>query len=684
MHSDITNYGVFRRLQRVLGVASCLCFPLCPVFASAHLPTLTRVTQIRHLTPEQAGLGYPVRIRGVITNDVPAPDFVIQDASGGVYVLGDRSHSFPHHLGDRVEVEGITGKGFAPVIQEESLHILGKGTLPKSLLYSFDELIGGQMDSQWAKIRGVVSSVIVDRISWHEAALNINLVTQGGQFEVRVPVFSSEPDTSSWIGSEVSVEGVCGSLSNASYQFVGLIFYVPRLRFIKVVGRVKEAPFAALLRFSPDRPVSDRVRVQGVVTYQQRGKALFLNSEGQSLRVLTQQDTLLNIGDLVEVQGFPQMGESKPILKDAVFRRLGHQTPPSPVELKISPPFERYDGSLVSASAILLGRQQQPDGLNMLLEQNGFAFTAIAPLGTSSDKLRSIPLKSELSIVGICLVRNGGVWHTPESFQLLIRSPEDVVVTHAPPWWNLRHSIWLLSVAMVILVAIFAWVIMLHGRLREQVNLYRQKLHSGAVLEERNRIAREIHDTLEQDLAGIILQLDLATDCFEHAVPVARRAVETAREMSRHGMLEARRSVWDMRCHLLENGDLAYALRQVAELLMQRNDTKVHMRVVGNSTRLEKSVELNLLRIGQEAMANAMKHARARSIRLELQYEPDKVHLAVTDDGTGFVSDAHALNGHFGLFDMQERAQALGSHLQIVTEPGSGTRVELEVIVKAC
>jgi len=83
-------------------------------------------------------------------------------------------------------------------------------------------------------------------------------------------------------------------------------------------------------------------------------------------------------------------------------------------------------------------------------------------------------------------------------------------------------------------------------------------------------------------------------------------------------------------------------------------------------------------------MANATKHARARGIRLELQYEPDKVHLSVTDDGTGFISGAHALDGHFGLFDMQERAQALGSHLQIVTEPGSGTRVALEVIVKAC
>ena len=102
------------------------------------------------------------------------------------------------------------------------------------------------------------------------------------------------------------------------------------------------------------------------------------------------------------------------------------------------------------------------------------------------------------------------------------------------------------------------WVVVLGRRLQEQMAVIRQKLRSSAVLEERNRIARELHDTLEQELAGITMQLDLAVDCFQQAPRIAQQALETARNMSRHSMVEARRSVWDLRCQLLEDGDLVF------------------------------------------------------------------------------------------------------------------------------
>jgi len=93
---------------------------------------LTRADQVRRLTPEQAAQGYRVRIRGVITDDVPAPDFFVQDSYAGIYVEGSKLHSFAHHFGDLVEVEGITGPGkFAPVIREENLRVLGKDTCPR-------------------------------------------------------------------------------------------------------------------------------------------------------------------------------------------------------------------------------------------------------------------------------------------------------------------------------------------------------------------------------------------------------------------------------------------------------------------------------------------------------------------------------------------------------------------------
>src|SRR5882724_13629482 len=131
-------------------------------------------------------------------------------------------------------------------------------------------------------------------------------------------------------------------------------------------------------------------------------------------------------------------------------------------------------------------------------------------------------------------------------------------------------------------------------RLREQMALIRQKLRGTAVLEERNRIARELHDTLEQELAGITMQLDLAADCFQQAPAVAKHALESARDMSRHSMIEARRAVWDLRCQLLEDGDLVSALARIVAPLVPREQTKVDVKIQGTPVRLPGPVEMNL------------------------------------------------------------------------------------------
>jgi signal transduction histidine kinase len=232
-----------------------------------------------------------------------------------------------------------------------------------------------------------------------------------------------------------------------------------------------------------------------------------------------------------------------------------------------------------------------------------------------------------------------------------------------------------------VLLAVIVWVVVLGRRLQEQMAVIRQKLRSSAVLEERNRIARELHDTLEQELAGITMQLDLAVDCFQQAPGVAQHALETARDMSRHSMVEARRSVWDLRCQLLENGDLVSALAQIVEPLVPREQTKFDFKVQGTPMRLPGPVEMNLLRIGQEAVANAVKHGRARHVSIELRYSPGSVCLTVSDDGEGFVAAQASPAGHFGLLDMRERAQSMGSHLRVESEPGRGACIAVEIPV---
>lgn len=680
--------SVGQRFEQGLRLLAVSAFVAVALGAAAHgqlppaaksLPILTHADQVRRLSPEEAALGYPVLIRGVITMDAPAPDFFVQDATAGIYVEGSVSPKYLHLLSQFVEVEGVTGPGkFAPVIRETKFRVLGEGVLPKPQLFPFSELANGQQDSQWAQVRGIVRSAAVDRTSWREPALAMRIASEGGEFHVRVPI-AREQDFSSWVDSEVRIEGVCGSLYNTNRQLTGILFYVPRLSFIKVEAPASEVPLSALLRFSPAEGTRHRVRVRGVVGYQQLGKALFLQSQGKGLRVLTQQSTPLEIGDLVEVLGFPAMGDSAPMIEDAAFHRLGHENVQQPLKLDLAAPWEQFDGMVVTTDAKLLNRQAQPDGLRLMLQHGDMFFDADVAAGAAAEGMLSIPLNSEVQLTGICLVRSGGLWQIPQSFRMLLRQPQDVVVLKTPSWWNTRHTLWVLGITGGVLMAVLVWVVVLGRRLREQMSVIRQKRHSSAVLEERNRIARELHDTLEQELAGITMQLDLAVDCFQQAPGVAQHALETARDMSRHSMVEARRSVWDLRCQLLENGDLVSALTQIVEPLVPREQTKADFKIQGSPVRLPAPVEMNLLRIGQEAVANAVKHGGARHVSIELRFEPASVCLTVRDDGEGFAAAQPSPTGHFGLLDMRERAQSMGSHLKVESEPGHGTRIAVEV-----
>jgi len=648
------------------------------------LPVLTHADQIRQLSPEQAALGYPVRVRGVVTDDVPSPDLFVQDSTAGVYVEGSKSGNFPHHFGDLIEVEGITGPGkFAPVIIEKSSRLMGTAPLPKTRVYSFDEIADGQLDSQWVQIRGIVRAVSIDKTSWRETSLAMRVASGGGQLSVRVPI-SAEQNFSTWIDSEVLLEGVCGSLFNAQRQLTAVLLYVPRLNFITVETHARAVPLSSLLTCSPGGGQDHRVRVRGVVGYQQPGKALFLQAEGRGLRVLTDQETKLNVGDLVDAVGFPATGESAPVLKDAVFYRLGTSAAVAPVPLDIVVPWERYDGAVIETEATILGRDVQADGVRFLMqhERDHVLFDAtLSPLN-SATQLLSVPLYSRVRVTGICLVQSGGLWAVPQSFRMLLRSPEDLVVLHAPSWWNLRHTLWVLGVTVCALLLVIAWMVVLGRRLRDQMRLIRQKIRSGAVLQERNRIARELHDNLEQELAGITMQLDLAVDCFQQAPKVAQHALETARNMSRHSMLDARRSVWDLRCHLLEEGDLVSALRLTVQPSIPFGGVKVDVSVTGEPVRLPTAVEMNLLRIGQEAVANAIKHGHARVVSARLEFDDSKVRLFVTDNGRGFRPQDTTPSGHFGLLDMRERAQSMGSVLQVESEIEHGTTVFVEIPVK--
>lgn len=214
--------------------------------------------------------------------------------------------------------------------------------------------------------------------------------------------------------------------------------------------------------------------------------------------------------------------------------------------------------------------------------------------------------------------------------------------------------------------------------------LYRMRVKQmssqfGAVLAERNRIAREIHDNLAQDILGISVQLELVARLMPLAAEKAKTHLDRARILVRNSMAEARRYVWDLRSQDSQTKDLPTALSDVTRRLTADNEVQSVVQVTGAFRPLSSSIEGNLLRIGQEAINNAIKHAQAQRILVDLNFDTTVVRLSIRDDGRGFDVSAEQTDGHFGLMGMRERAAQIGGKLSINSDKGAGTEVIIEV-----
>jgi signal transduction histidine kinase len=199
-----------------------------------------------------------------------------------------------------------------------------------------------------------------------------------------------------------------------------------------------------------------------------------------------------------------------------------------------------------------------------------------------------------------------------------------------------------------------------------------------AMLEERTRLAREIHDTLAQGFIGIIVQLQAAAE-IAPANPVRQQAhLEQAISLAKASLAEARRSVRALRAPALVDTDLSGALLRLMQQSTAQTAVTATFAVSGTPVPLHPDVEGQLLRIGQEAMANALKHAQAQQLAIELDFAPTGVQLEVRDDGVGFVPGP-AQDGHYGLIGLRERAQQLGATLKVLSAPGQGTTIRVVV-----
>jgi ligand-binding sensor domain-containing protein/signal transduction histidine kinase len=260
---------------------------------------------------------------------------------------------------------------------------------------------------------------------------------------------------------------------------------------------------------------------------------------------------------------------------------------------------------------------------------------------------------------------NDGVWNeTGAAFSLYLK-----------PYFY--QTYWFYAVCLLGL-ALLAWLLY-------RVRVRGMRTQFGAVLAERTRIAREIHDNLAQEMSGISVQLEVVARTMPPGAEAARTHLDRARRQVRHGIAEARRYVWDLRSTALENKDLPTALSETARRLTNETTVQTQVEVNGTFRPLPRLVEDNLLRIGQEAVNNAVKHAQAQRIVVNLVFDAKRVQLSVRDDGIGFDNQVRVNGkaGHFGLIGMRERAEQIGGNLSIHSTEGGGTEVVADVPISS-
>jgi signal transduction histidine kinase len=227
---------------------------------------------------------------------------------------------------------------------------------------------------------------------------------------------------------------------------------------------------------------------------------------------------------------------------------------------------------------------------------------------------------------------------------------------------------------LLVLVAVGGLAVFLY-RLR----LRRLQREFNAVLTERTRIAREIHDTLAQDFVGLSLQLEVVAQMLARGdLPAAQDEVDAARSLVREGLDDARQSIWELRA-VSAKDSLPTRLGRVVERAGDRG-LKAECRVGGTYRTLSPQLEDEILRIAQEAVTNVVRHAAASKVTVDLTYSPGSLLMRIVDDGCGFdVAAASSVAGHFGLKGMRERATMIAGRLEVESLTGEGTRVTMNL-----
>ena len=424
---------------------------------------------------------------------------------------------------------------------------------------------------------------------------------------------------------------------------------------------VHTEPISSLRLLSPDAPTS--VTIHGVVTL--TSPVLFVQDSTGGLAITgSHPHAPLQIGDEIEASGDAELHDFSSELRNATIRLLWSHTPVSPVAVTAS---QAATGAFDAEYVEVEGRVEEKHGTanstqNLTLEDGSQSFIAVVNGAGRYPRLPELKEKSRLRLRGICVV-GSEYTHDVTAFALLLPSAGDVEVLEGPPWWSTVHII---ELAVCVLLFPFAGL---------TAYFFVERWRMQAVLDERQRLAHEMHDTLAQSFAGLGFQLEAIRDEVRDGTDIEPQ-LEVARDMVRSSHEEARRSISALRPEHLESLGLLRALEDCARRIMPGNSSiAIEVTSQGSERTIPLRISDTLLRIGYEAIANAVRHAHPTRLTISLVYRRSTLELIVEDDGKGFVVSSDSAG--FGIRGMNKRADNIAARFTIDSAPGRGTAVHV-------
>jgi signal transduction histidine kinase len=686
------------------------------------------------LTTEQATQGIQISISGVVTLSEPTWGglFFVQDSTGGVFVNNKDPRPA---LGDLVEVTGVShAGGFAPDIVSPEWKKVGTAPLPEARPVSVERLMSGAEDGNRIEVSGVVRSARVES----NQQLTLELAEGGYRFRAR-PRVSTNVDAKSLIGATVRVRGTAAASFNARLrQILGVNIFMPQESDFIIdhlpSTATSELPLTSLrgiLQYRRNESDELRIRVRGVVTYQRPGEDIFLQDETDGLQVRSRDTNTFAPGEIIEAVGFPIMERNLPVLQDAILLRA--KEPAGRIVFKeaaISGLRQiLHHADMITLKGTLLDRSSRPlRGGNsvpnapaetiLTLQCSNYLVGVAAPATKEFADLASIPIGSALEVSGLCLLQVSPVTTTRgvvlDAVQVLLPDMTSIRILRRPSWWTPEHLLAGLSILLGVSLVGGVWTLMilrknsalrssiaekmkaqdelqtahdlLESRVQERTRELKFEMGAReqaevrvkAIAAERTRIAQELHDTLLQGFTSVGLKLDTLTSSLPESLAATKQQFEKILDQSDEYLIEARRAVWELRSPSLETvGDFPNALKKVSERALQGTGIRLHFTTSGAARKPAPAVEDNLVRICEEAVVNAVRHAHPTQVEVDLNFCPQELRVRIRDDGCGFEPHGPdgAKYGHFGLVGIRERVKSMAGNLIMKSRRGEGTEI---------